>query len=166
MAIENSKLTKFTSLLKELFQLNQPELDFGIYRIMHARKDDINRFIEQDLPKVVNTAFSGFESQDKVVVQQELVKAKKAAEDAGFDASQSPKVQELEAQLSQSVDTGREEGEVYDALLTFFSRYYDEGDFISRRVYKEGTYVIPYSGEEVSRIGQTKTSITSNHQSH
>lgn len=150
MAIENSKLTKFTSLLKELFQLNQPELDFGIYRIMHARKDDINRFIEQDLPKVVNTAFSGFASQDKVVVQQELVKAKKAAEDAGFDASQSPKVQELEAQLSQSVDTGREEGEVYDALLTFFSRYYDEGDFISRRVYKEGTYVIPYSGEEVS----------------
>lgn len=45
MAIENSKLTKFTSLLNELFQLNQPELDFGIYRIMHARKDDINRFI-------------------------------------------------------------------------------------------------------------------------
>ena len=150
MAIKNSKLTKFTSLLKELFQLNQPELDFGIYRIMHARKDDINRFIEQDLPKVVNTAFSDFESQDKVVVQQELVKAKKAAEDAGFDASQSPKVRELEAQYSQSVDTDREEGEVYDALLTFFSRYYDEGDFISRRVYKEGTYAIPYSGEEVT----------------
>ena len=150
MAIENSKLTKFTSLLNELFQLNQPELDFGIYRIMHARKDDINRFIEQDLPKVVNTAFSGFASQDKVVVQQELVKAKKAAEDAGFDASQSPKVRELEAQYSQSVDTGREEGEVYDALLTFFSRYYDEGDFISRRVYKEGTYAIPYNGEEVT----------------
>lgn len=100
MAIKNSKLTKFTSLLKELFQLNQPELDFGIYRIMHARKDDINRFIEKDLPKVVNTAFSDFESQDKVVIQQELVKAKKAAEDAGFDASQSPKVRELEAQYS------------------------------------------------------------------
>ena len=150
MAIKNSKLTKFTSLLKELFQLNQPELDFGIYRIMHARKDDINRFIEKDLPKVVNTAFSDFESQDKVVIQQELVKAKKAAEDAGFDASQSPKVRELEAQYSQSVDTDREEGEVYDALLTFFSRYYDEGDFISRRVYKEGTYAIPYSGEEVT----------------
>lgn len=69
MAIENSKLSKFTNLLNELFQLHQPELDFGIYRIMHARKDDINRFIEQDLPKVVREAFGGFESQDKVVVE-------------------------------------------------------------------------------------------------
>jgi len=38
---------QFASLLHEMFQLNQPELDFGIYRIMHARKDDINRFIER-----------------------------------------------------------------------------------------------------------------------
>lgn len=150
MAIENSKLKKFTDLLNELFQLHQPELDFGIYRIMHARKDDINRFIEKDLPNIVSEAFGGFASQDKVVLEQELVKAKQAAEAAGFDPSQSPKVQEIEAQLSQSIDTGREEGEVYDALLTFFSRYYDDGDFVSRRVYKEGTYAIPYSGEEVT----------------
>ena len=27
---------KLLEKLKELFQLNQPELDFGIYRIMHA----------------------------------------------------------------------------------------------------------------------------------
>ena len=150
MAIKNSKLTKFTSLLNELFQLNQPELDFGIYRIMHARKDDINRFIEQDLPQVVKKAFGGFESQDKVVVEQELAKAIKQAEDLGVPPESISKVQELKEQLSQSIDTGREEGEVYDALLTFFSRYYDEGDFISRRVYKEGTYAIPYSGEEVT----------------
>jgi adenine-specific DNA-methyltransferase len=34
-------------------------------------------------------------------------------------------------------------------LLTFFSRYYDKGDFISQRRYKGDTYAIPYSGEEV-----------------
>jgi adenine-specific DNA-methyltransferase len=150
MAIENSKLKKFTDLLNELFQLHQPELDFGIYRIMHARKDDINRFIEKDLPNIVSEAFGSFSSQDKVLLEQELEKAKQAASAAGFEPSQSPRVQEIEAQLSQSIDTGREEGEVYDALLTFFSRYYDEGDFVSRRVYKEGTYAIPYSGEEVT----------------
>lgn len=33
--------------------------------------------------------------------------------------------------------------------MTFFSRYYDEGDFISQRRYKDGVYAVPYSGEEV-----------------
>lgn len=36
---------KFADLMREMFQLNQPELDFGLYRIMHARKGDINRFL-------------------------------------------------------------------------------------------------------------------------
>ena len=34
-------------------------------------------------------------------------------------------------------------------LYSFFSRYYEEGDFISKRRYKEGVYAIPYEGEEV-----------------
>ena len=38
---------------------------------------------------------------------------------------------------------------MYSALYNFFSRYYDEGDFISKRRYKEGVYAIPYEGEEV-----------------
>lgn len=42
-----------------------------------------------------------------------------------------------------------QENSVYNHLLTFFSRYYDAGDFISQRRYKGDTYAIPYSGEEV-----------------
>lgn len=140
---------KFADLLREMFQLNQPELDFGLYRIMHARKDDINRFIEKDLPSITQKAFSQFSSQDKTQLETELEKARKAAEDAGFSANDSPKVKELQAQLKAGFDLAREEGEVYDALVTFFNRYYSEGDFLSRRVYKDGTYAIPYQGEEV-----------------
>ena len=132
-----------------MFQLNQPELDFGLYRIMHARKDDINRFIEKDLPSITQKAFSQFASQDKTQLETELEKARKAAEDAGFSAEDSPKVKDLQAQLKDGFDLAREEGEVYDALVTFFNRYYSEGDFLSRRVYKDGTYAIPYQGEEV-----------------
>lgn len=149
MATTQELKTKFTSLLQQMFQLDQPELDFGIYRIMHARKDDINRFIEQDLPKKITEAFAGFEGMDKQQVAKELEKAQQAAIAAGFDPSQSPKVKELEQQYNAKVDLTREEGEVYDALITFFNRYYDEGDFISRRIYKDGTYAIPYNGEEV-----------------
>ena len=41
------------------------------------------------------------------------------------------------------------EADIYSHLTEFFSRYYDEGDFISQRRYKDGVYAIPYEGEEV-----------------
>ena len=140
---------QFSNLLKEMFQLNQPELDFGLYRIMHARKDDITKFIEQDLPAITRKAFEQFSSQDKTQLEAALQQARKAAQDAGFDADDSPRVKEIQAQLQSGFDLSREEGDVYDALVTFFGRYYSEGDFLSRRVYKDGTYAIPYQGEEV-----------------
>ncbi|MEZ2720350.1 site-specific DNA-methyltransferase [Paenalcaligenes hominis] len=140
---------KFAALLRNMFQLDEPELDFGLYRIMHAKKDDINRFIDEDLPKLAQDAFKDFVGQDKSQLEKAIQEARQAAVAAGFDPDESPKVKELEAQYNAGFETAREEGEVYDALVTFFSRYYDEGDFISRRVYKDGTYAIPYQGEEV-----------------
>lgn len=42
------------------------------------------------------------------------------------------------------------ERQIYDHIINFFSRYYDRGDFISKRRYsKTRKYVIPYNGEEV-----------------
>ena len=62
----------------------------------------------------------------------------------------SPKVKELGARLkSDAVDVGALESEVYDRLFGFFRRYYSEGDFLAKRVYKPGVYAIPYEGEEV-----------------
>ena len=42
------------------------------------------------------------------------------------------------------------EASIYNHLYTFFSRYYEEGDFISKRRYSRNQrYAIPYNGEEV-----------------
>ncbi|WVM92653.1 hypothetical protein ULG90_25095 [Halopseudomonas pachastrellae] len=120
---------KFAELLREMFQLNQPELDFGLYRIMHARKDDVNRFIEQDLPRITRDAFASFASSDKAELQKELELARKAATDAGFEPEASPKVQSLQAQLKDGFDLAREEGEVYDALVTFLVAITTKGIF-------------------------------------
>ena len=48
------------------------------------------------------------------------------------------------------MDIGALESEVYDHLFSFFRRYYSEGDFLAKRVYKPGVYAIPYEGEEVT----------------
>src|SRR5579863_5350534 len=67
-----------------------------------------------------------------------------------MDPEQSPKVKELRARIANdAVDVGALESEVYDNLFTFFRRYYSEGDFLAKRVYKPGVYAIPYEGEEV-----------------
>ncbi|MBK8660906.1 MAG: hypothetical protein IPN18_03505 [Ignavibacteriales bacterium] len=41
------------------------------------------------------------------------------------------------------------ENKIYNHLALFFSRYYDKGDFISKRRFgKNEKYIVPYNGEE------------------
>lgn len=108
---------RLTSLLQDMFQLNEPELDFGLYKIMHAKSERVNAFIEVDLPKIIReTLASSPKAKGKAQVQEE---------------------------------------EVYDHIHRFFGRYYNEGDFLSRRHFtretksQAATYAVPYDGREV-----------------
>ena len=146
----DNKRQQLISKLKELFQLDQPDLDFGLYRIMHAKSAEITQFLDKDLLPQVQAAFALYKTADKAEIEKELAKVIAGIEAAGMDPNQSPKVKELRAKLqSEAVDVGALEGEVYDHLLSFFRRYYSEGDYLSRRVYKPGVYAIPYEGEEI-----------------
>lgn len=49
------------SLLRDMFQLNQPDLDFGLYRVMHAKSDRVNHFLEKEMPQIITSTFSGAE---------------------------------------------------------------------------------------------------------
>jgi adenine-specific DNA-methyltransferase len=141
---------KLKNKLAELFQLDQADLDFGIYRIMNARREEINQFLEKDLLPQVQSAFEIYKSSDKDELQKELDRVTEGVKAAGMNPDDAPKVVELREKLAEyGVDTKGMENDVYDHLYSFFSRYYDEGDFISLRRYKEGVYAIPYEGEEV-----------------
>lgn len=140
-----SKLDDLKKKLRELFQLNRPDLDFGFYRIMHAKQGEIERFLDQDLLPQVKAGLSGLSAGGS----QELEEALKQAKALGVDPESVPKVKELQAKYGAPVDLGKTEDAIYSHLLRFFSRYYDAGDFISMRRYKEGVYAIPYEGEEV-----------------
>ena len=141
---------KFQRLLEELFQLDQADLDFGIYRIMNQKRDEVVRFLEKDLLPQVKEALGEYKSADKAELQKELDKAIEKANDLGVDPETTTKVKELQQQIADSsVDVTALENEVFSHLYNFFRRYYHEGDFISLRRYKEGVYAIPYEGEEV-----------------
>ena len=55
----------------------------------------------------------------------------------------------LKANASEETDIAAMENEVFSHLVKFFSRYYEGGDFVSKRRYKDDAYAIPYNGEEV-----------------
>jgi adenine-specific DNA-methyltransferase len=142
---------KLKELLKELFQLDQPELDFGLYRVMHAKSAEVSQFLDKDLLPQVQAAFAQYQSADKSEIEKDLATVIANLKGAGVDPEQAPKVQELRARLQgEAVDLAGLESEVYDLLFGFFRRYYSEGDFLAKRVYKPGVYAIPYEGEEVT----------------
>jgi len=141
---ENQK--KLLKILNEIFQLDQSDLDFGIYRIMNTKSKEINEFLDKDLLSSVASAFS---SNDNSAIQTELDELIKTLTNAGMNADDSPKVQELKDSLSSSSTSSNLENDVFSHLANFFKRYYKDGDFVSLRRYKKDTYAIPYEGEEV-----------------
>ena len=148
----SQKYEKLKTLLQELFQLDQPDLDFGLYRVMHAKSAEVSQFLDKDLLPQVQAAFGLYKTSDKAEIEKELATAIQQAKTLGVpDPEAMPKVKELRARLkSDAVDVGALESEVYDHLFSFFRRYYSEGDFMAKRVYKPGVYAIPYEGEEVT----------------
>src|SRR5690554_1529457 len=157
--------TKFQQLLRELFQFDCADLNFGIYRIMNFKRAIIERFISEDLPRLVNDELNKGALAAQSQATQELEAArKKVLEALGEDAldadgNLAEKYREtkagreyLVAQERARSAKGREalETAIYNHLYSFFSRYWQDGDFISKRRYsKKERYAIPYNGEEV-----------------
>ena len=145
----NEKQRKLIELLKEMFQLNQTDLDFGIYKIMNQKAEEINQFLEKDLIKSIKEAFN---SNNNDSLQKELEDKISSFKNDGFTEEQienNQKIKELKEKLASSSNKENDENEIYSFLTNFFSRYYKDGDFVSLRRYKKDTYSIPYEGEEV-----------------
>ncbi len=147
---------KLVNKLADLFQLNQPDLDFGFYRIMHAKAAEIQQFIDQDLLTIISDAFGQADDNQVATARGKYEAAIQQAKDFGAPNPEETKpVQEAKAAYDAARESGSNEAQVYDHLYRFFERYYDDGDFISRRYYTRETasnaapYAIPYNGEEV-----------------
>ena len=104
---------KLTTLLKELFQLDQPDLNFGLYRVMHAKSFEVSNFLDNDLLPQVREAFSKYKSADSGNLQARLSKMIADIEAAGMNPDDSPTVNELRAQIAnEAVDLGALERDV------------------------------------------------------
>ena len=144
----------FKKKLEEIFMMDHAELDFGIYRIMNQKRNDIQRFLDLELLPQVKQVLEGNNGGEADKAKKRMAEIEQMF--AGMDIETLPdsnpnvaEYQKLKAQFAQSADTESMQAEVFSHLVTFFSRYYDGGDFLSKRRYKDNTYAIPYNGEEV-----------------
>ena len=141
---------KFRDLLKELFRFDRADLDFGIYRIMNLKRDEIQQFIDADLLPQIRQVLKCSQGEQNGDLQQQLEKAREAARAAGLEnTDEAPKVKELLGKYHAESSIDEQEQRVFGHLLEFFGRYYKEGDFIPLPRYKKGVYALPYEGEEV-----------------
>jgi len=82
-----SHIEKFEQLLRELFQFDCADLDFGIYRIMKYKRDVIEKFITKDLPKAINEELDRGALADQSQAAKELKEvAQQIKETLGKDA--------------------------------------------------------------------------------
>ena len=148
------KLDRLKTLLREMFQLDRGDLDFGLYRIMNLKAAEVTRFLDEDLLPQVKTALKLTGNEERAALEEELAAARKNAWALGVDPDSDPppKIAELNRRLAEMQKDADAEADVYNHLANFFARYYTDGDFVSQRRYSSGgrsAYLIPYDGEEV-----------------
>jgi adenine-specific DNA-methyltransferase len=115
---------RFLNLLQhDILKLDAAELDFGIYRILAYRREQVLAYLNQTLPQRI-TAWAT----------------------------------ELAATSGQAL-ADDEATNGYYHLHTFFSRYWDDGDFIPRaRRGGSAAYAVPYHGQDTHFHWATKGS--------
>ncbi|MFO0854105.1 MAG: hypothetical protein HRU72_14155 [Planctomycetia bacterium] len=140
---------KLKKILRQMFQMDQADLDFGIYRIMNQKREEIEHFLDKELLPQVKQEFTRYKSAEAGERQKELEGLIKTLKDADVDPETNTKVLKIKEEMAAYGDEESLANEVFSHLTMFFRRYYVDGDFLSLRRYKKDTYAIPYEGEEV-----------------
>jgi len=95
-----TNLEKFKRLLRELFMFDQADLDFGIYRIMNSKRDEITGFLENDLLPQVHKALGDLAAVDHAALEVDLAKAIEQARALGVDPDSAQRVKDLRQQIA------------------------------------------------------------------
>ncbi len=145
----NSAQTQFVALLREMFQIQDLDLDFGIYRVLNQERVLIDDFLQKRLAPITREALGAADDSQRAGLDKELAEVVEASKKYKFPLEESDDYKRIKAELDALGNSDALETEVYNGLADFFGRYYDKGDFLSRPRYRKDVYALPYNGEEV-----------------
>lgn len=65
-------LARLQALLRELFQYDYADLDFGIYRLLRLKRGEVEAFLTEQLPRRVDEVFKGAAGEVHAQLEREL----------------------------------------------------------------------------------------------
>ena len=132
--------------LRDMFHFAHNDLDFGIFRILKIKRDEVNQFIDEKLPNIVDAALK---EVTKTLYESQLTEVREfVAEEGGrrqrewlaniaensqelIDFLQGEEREDLTAPLETDPDELKSKlaFRVYNHIHNFFEGYYRDGDF-------------------------------------
>ena len=132
--------------LRDMFHFAHNDLDFGIFRILKIKRDEVNQFIDEKLPSIVDEALAEVTDtlhDSQLAEVKEYVKQEGGATEQGYLNDISGNLQLLidfleykgQDELIAPLQTNPEDLKsklafrVYNHVHSFFEGYYRDGDF-------------------------------------
>lgn len=165
-------IQRLQNLLGEIFRFGSADLDFGLYRLLHLKRQEIEAFLTEQLPRLSREVFASLGEDDRAHLEDEMnslagrirseINPGALAPDGAVREAyrNSPiavvrglveRYEEARRRLREAGISETRQNEVFNHLCNFFSRYYGDGDFIPRRRYGETeSYAVPWDGRDVS----------------
>ncbi|MDE0424715.1 MAG: site-specific DNA-methyltransferase [Candidatus Poribacteria bacterium] len=142
----NEALNTLREKLRDMFHFAHNDLDFGIFRILKIKRDEVNQFIDEKLPSIVNEAL---EEVADTLYENQLTEVREYVSEEGgrrqrewlenikensqllIDFLQTEDKEELIAPLETNLDELKSKlaFRVYNHVHSFFEGYYRDGDF-------------------------------------
>ena len=119
---------KFSRLLKEIFQFDCADLDFGIYRILAMKQTGLETYLDQELLPQVRELLATA-AGDRGALAEQLAKLEETFRNTGMteeEIRESRPWKKLNAKQGAAPDVAALGREVFSDLTTFFSRYWYE----------------------------------------
>ncbi len=149
--------------LRDMFHFSHNDLNFGIFRILKIKRDEVNQFIDEKLPNIVDAALK---KVTKTLYENQLTKVREFVVEEGgrrqrewldniaensqqlIDFLQTEDKEDLIAPLETDLDELKSKlaFRVYNHVHSFFEGYYRDGDF-GYNDRSTATYKVDYPDE-------------------
>ncbi len=121
--VTKENITRLKEKLRELFQLDRGDLDFGLYRIMALKSTEVGDFLDNQLLPQVTEALGEIADSDSETAQKDLNEfISQAKQLGGIDPEQTDAVKNARTRLAAAKSDQQTEADTYNHLCNFFSR--------------------------------------------
>lgn len=139
-------LNSLRDKLREMFHFTHTDLDFGIFRILKIKRDEVNQFIDEKLTTIVEDALADVADvlyNSQLVLVKEYVTTEGGTKEKNWlknipgnredliDFLKEGEREDLTAPLETNLDSLKSKltYRVYNHVHSFFEGYYRDGDF-------------------------------------